>query len=123
MVKQNRYSHSDASDKVRRMFSIIGVTTLILGPGLAWVISFLSFKIVFQYIFELLLSVQGLFIFIFFCLLRSDIRKEWAGICQRKKRASQKSHSQNASDQIKENGNTVGKAEARHQDSDRNSEV
>ena len=58
----------------RTLLSIMGVMTLF---GLTWFLGAFTFKeasIIFQYLFAIFNSLQGFFIFLFFCVLAKDTR-------------------------------------------------
>ncbi|CAI9728715.1 adhesion G-protein coupled receptor G6-like [Octopus vulgaris] len=57
-----------------RLFGIIGVFFLL---GLSWILAFFTFgeaALVFKYLFAIFNTLQGLFIFIFYCLYKKDAR-------------------------------------------------
>ena len=74
---------------------LIFVTFLL---GLTWVFGALTIvseaSLAFQILFALLNSLQGLFLFLFFCVLNKDARKSWKRVfsCGRDKRPFQSSH-------------------------------
>jgi len=73
----------DRSTSTIRKYRKMAHLAMILMPvfGLTWVFGFFSINnnklIFFQYIFNLLNSFQGLFIFIFYALLNNDLRREY----------------------------------------------
>ena len=67
------------NEVVRLIFSIGGVMFLF---GLTWLFAILTFSVeglreTFQILFTIFNSFQGLFIFVFLCLMSSDVREEW----------------------------------------------
>lgn len=67
------------NDAIRLIFSIGGVMTLF---GLTWLFAILTFSTTglretFQILFTIFNSFQGLFIFVFLCVMSSEIRDEW----------------------------------------------
>ena len=71
---------------IRLMISIGGVMALF---GLMWVFAFLTFfdgSTVFQFLFAIFNSLQGFFIFLFFCVLGKEGRELWLQVlcCGRK---------------------------------------
>ena len=75
---QGSRAHSNRDREIlQRLRSIFAVMCLI---GLTWVFGFLTIstaKIVYQYLFVVFNSSQGLFIFLFHCALKSEVRKAW----------------------------------------------
>ena len=66
-------------EAVRLIFSIGGVMSLF---GLTWIFAILTFSVqglreTFQILFTIFNSLQGLFVFLFICVMSSDIRDEW----------------------------------------------
>ncbi|XP_061559201.1 adhesion G-protein coupled receptor G4 [Phycodurus eques] len=56
------------------------VTTLTLLLGLTWTTGFFTWgpaRVVLLYIFSLLNSLQGIFIFLFHCLMKENVRRQW----------------------------------------------
>lgn len=57
-----------------------GAIALIVLLGLTWAFAIFSIDgggIVFQYLFTIFNSLQGLFIFIFYCLLKTEAQQAW----------------------------------------------
>lgn len=64
--------------QARRSFAILVVL------GLTWVFGVLAIKdakLVFQYLFCIFNSFQGLLVFIFYCALPRDTRRKWKSLC------------------------------------------
>ena len=86
---QKRFSSKDKSKRqtvVRLMISIMGVMALF---GLMWVFGALTIReasIAFQFLFAIFNSLQGFFIFLFFCVFGKDGRELWLQVlcCGRK---------------------------------------
>ena len=75
-LKNQSVSRNDA---IRVIFSIGGVMSLF---GLTWLFAALTFSVTglreaFQVLFTIFNSFQGLFIFLFLCVMSSDVREEW----------------------------------------------
>ena len=71
--------------------AIISVFSVMLMFGLSWLFGALSIDrgaIFFQWPFVILNTMQGFFLFIFFCVLGSDAREEWLNLlsCYRRKK-------------------------------------
>ena len=69
-------------EMIRLTFSIGGVMCLF---GLTWLFAILTFSVTglreaFQILFTIFNSFQGLFIFLFICVMSSDVREEWKGV-------------------------------------------
>jgi archaellum biogenesis protein FlaJ (TadC family) len=74
----------DKSDKTKTSSRLRGAVTLVIMLGLTWVFAILAIDggaPVFQYLFTVVNSLQGLFIFVFHCLLKMDARKAWKRAC------------------------------------------
>ncbi|XP_059208111.1 adhesion G-protein coupled receptor G6-like [Centropristis striata] len=62
------------------MHDLKGVTSLTLLLGLTWTVCFFTWtpaKVVLLYLFSILNTLQGLFIFLFHCLMKENVRKQW----------------------------------------------
>nr|KAG5695742.1 hypothetical protein BaRGS_004487 [Batillaria attramentaria] len=74
-LTDNKQETSQAAQKLRRA---IGVVVLL---GLTWVFGLLSIEdtsqIVFNYLFAVFNSLQGLFIFLFYCVFNKNTRAIW----------------------------------------------
>ena len=57
--------------------------------GLTWLLGVLAIKdakLVFQYLFCIFNALQGLLVFIFYCVLSKDTKKKWMSLCSRKEK-------------------------------------
>ena len=57
-----------------------GAIAVVILLGLTWVFAIFAVgraSLVFQYLFSIFNSLQGLFIFIFYCLLKKDVKDIW----------------------------------------------
>ena len=87
--RRKRFSNKDKAKRqtvVKLMIGILGVMTLF---GLMWVFGALTIReasIAFQFLFAIFNSLQGFFIFLFFCVLGKDTRELWLQVlcCGRK---------------------------------------
>ncbi|KAK2823054.1 hypothetical protein Q7C36_019654 [Tachysurus vachellii] len=62
------------------MKELRGVISLTLLLGLTWSSAFLTWgeaRVLLLYIFSILNSLQGFFIFLFQCLMKENVRKQW----------------------------------------------
>lgn len=96
IVKHNRnkvgnalVNKSQIKSNIRLTISLFGVMFLF---GLTWVLAAFTFSgasLVFQILFAVFNSLQGFFIFIFFCVLSSDVRQLWLEVvCGRRTKQS-----------------------------------
>ena len=72
-----KLSKTDTSNTATRVRGAISLVVLL---GLTWIFAIFAvgdFGIVFHYLFAIFNSLQGLFIFIFYCLLKKDAQKCW----------------------------------------------
>ena len=70
--------------QARRSFAILVVL------GLTWIFGILAIKdakLVFQYLFCIFNSFQGLLVFIFYCVLPRDTRRKWKSLCFGKRKS------------------------------------
>ena len=84
LVKHNRNKVGNAADyksqrksNIRLTISLFGIMSLF---GLTWVLAAFTFRgasLAFQILFAVFNSLQGFFIFVFFCVLSSDVRQLW----------------------------------------------
>lgn len=72
------------TDSTKTSSRLRGAVTLVIMLGLTWVFAILAIDggaPVFQYLFTVFNSLQGLFIFVFHCLLKTDAQKAWKRAC------------------------------------------
>lgn len=72
------------TDSTKTSSRLRGAVTLVIMLGLTWVFAILAIDggaPVFQYLFTVFNSLQGLFIFVFHCLLKTDAQKAWKKAC------------------------------------------
>ena len=72
--------------QIRRALSILVLL------GLTWLFGVLAIgdaKLVFQYLFCIFNSLQGLLVFIFYCVLSKDARRQWRSLCSGRKTTKQ----------------------------------
>ena len=93
LIKHTRKKLSkDGTNKTQGTIkAIISVFSVMLMFGLSWLFGALSIdraSIFFQWLFLIFNTLQGFFLFIFFCVLGSDAREEWLNLlsCYRRKK-------------------------------------
>lgn len=87
LIKHNRKKIGKAADTKTQRKSNIRLTISMFGImflfGLTWVLAAFTINgasLIFQILFAVFNSMQGFFIFIFFCVLSSDVRQLWSEI-------------------------------------------
>jgi hypothetical protein len=78
-----------------------GAVSLVVLLGLTWafaILAFDNFGIVFHYLFAILNSLQGFFIFIFYCFMKKEARQCWRKALPCLKSPYQKNISTNTQD-------------------------
>ncbi|CAK6957240.1 adhesion G-protein coupled receptor G4 isoform X1 [Scomber scombrus] len=73
-------ANSPAGTHSGLMHDLKGVASLTLLLGLTWTVGFFTWgpaRVVLLYLFSGLNTLQGLFIFIFHCLMKENVRKQW----------------------------------------------
>uniref|UniRef100_A0A665UDN8 Adhesion G protein-coupled receptor G4b n=1 Tax=Echeneis naucrates TaxID=173247 RepID=A0A665UDN8_ECHNA len=77
---RNMRINSPAGSHSGLMRDLKSVASLTLLLGLTWTVGFFTFglsRVVMLYLFSGLNSLQGLFIFLFHCLMKENVRKQW----------------------------------------------
>ncbi|XP_033182236.1 adhesion G-protein coupled receptor G6-like [Anabas testudineus] len=72
--------NSPAGTRSGLMHDLKGVASITLLLGLTWTVGFFTWgpaRVVLLYMFSGLNSLQGLFIFLFHCLMKENVRKQW----------------------------------------------
>ena len=112
IIHHSRTKDKNAINTTKQLLtSIFGITFLF---GMSWV--FGAFTIsdaspVFNYLFTIFTSLQGFFIFIFFCVLGKEARELWITLlCCRQKQPGSSIHHKTSISSIKSSG---GKASTR----------
>jgi len=88
--KLTQSQHTHAAIHLQRAASVM----ILL--GLTWAFAFFAIggaNIAFQYLFAVFNSLQGLFIFIFYCASRKDVQQAWKEMLTRSKKATTSSSS------------------------------
>ncbi|XP_061691689.1 adhesion G-protein coupled receptor G6 isoform X2 [Syngnathoides biaculeatus] len=73
----DRKTSSGGRGALRELRAVAGLTVLL---GLTWLIGFFSFgpgKVAMMYLFVIFNTLQGFFVFLFHCLMKEDVRKQW----------------------------------------------
>ncbi|XP_017263583.2 adhesion G-protein coupled receptor G4 [Kryptolebias marmoratus] len=71
--KVSAKSHGSLQD----LRAVVGLTVLL---GLTWSMGFFSFgpgRVAMMYLFSICNSLQGFFVFLFYCLMKDNVRKQW----------------------------------------------
>ncbi|KAK7123642.1 hypothetical protein R3I93_021920 [Phoxinus phoxinus] len=74
--RQNPHNNQNRS-RLQDLRSIAGLTFLL---GLTWAFAFFAWEpvnLAFMYLFSILNSLQGFFIFVFHCAMKENVRKQW----------------------------------------------
>lgn len=72
------------SDRSKTTSRLRGAVSVVILLGLTWIFAIFAADgagIVFTYLFAIFNSLQGLFIFIFYCLLKKDAKRAWIAKC------------------------------------------
>ena len=73
-LEKSRSTKIDTQAQLRGIFSVVVLL------GLTWIFAIFAIgeaNLVFQYLFNILNSLQGFFVFIFYCCLKKDVAKLW----------------------------------------------
>ncbi|XP_055370578.1 adhesion G-protein coupled receptor G4-like [Betta splendens] len=73
-------ANSPAGTRSGLLHDLRGVASITLLLGLTWTVGFFTWgpaRVVLLYLFSGLNSLQGLFIFLFHCLMKENVRKQW----------------------------------------------
>ncbi|XP_025098275.1 adhesion G-protein coupled receptor G6-like isoform X3 [Pomacea canaliculata] len=76
-VAQRALTKSDSFSTIQRLRGAVGVVILL---GLTWIFAIFAIDLAsvpFYYLFAIFNSLQGLFIFVFYCVLKRDARQAW----------------------------------------------
>ncbi|KAI1903152.1 hypothetical protein AGOR_G00024270, partial [Albula goreensis] len=76
-IKRQNPQNAQQRNGVHELRSVAGLTVLL---GLTWGFAFFAWgpvNLAFMYLFSIFNSLQGLFIFIFHCALKENVRKQW----------------------------------------------
>ncbi|XP_073342675.1 adhesion G-protein coupled receptor G2 [Pagrus major] len=78
-IRQMRVNKRSANSRssLHDLRAVAGLTVLL---GLTWALAFFSFgpaKVAMMYLFSILNSLQGFFVFLFHCLMKENVRNQW----------------------------------------------
>ncbi|KAM9319564.1 adhesion G-protein coupled receptor G2 [Gastrophryne carolinensis] len=76
-IKKQKQLGFQRKTTLQDMRSVAGITFLL---GITWGLGFFSFgpgKVVIQYLFTICNTLQGFFIFFFYCVAKENVRKQW----------------------------------------------
>nr|KAG5695739.1 hypothetical protein BaRGS_004484 [Batillaria attramentaria] len=77
-LTDNKHGRAETSQAAQKLRRAIGVAVLL---GVTWVFGLLSIddtsQVVFNYLFAVFNSLQGLFIFLFYCVFNKNTRAAW----------------------------------------------
>ncbi|XP_055888101.1 uncharacterized protein LOC106072137 isoform X1 [Biomphalaria glabrata] len=98
-MSSSKLNKSDTNSTVQRLRGAIGVVILL---GLSWIFAIFAIdqaSVAFYYLFAIFNSLQGLFIFIFYCLLKKDAMTAWKSLfpCFEEYKEKSSSHSRTKS--------------------------
>ena len=105
----------DKKKKAQATFkTLLSVVSIMFLFGLQWLFGAFTIaeaSIVFQWLFVILSTLQGFFLFVFFCVLSQDAREEWLnlmslGIRKKKKRGVITSHASGTTRRDRNTGST-----------------
>ncbi|XP_059201699.1 adhesion G-protein coupled receptor G2-like [Centropristis striata] len=75
-MRANKHS----TNSLNSLHDLRAVASLTVLLGLTWLMGFFSFgpgKVVMMYLFSIFNSLQGFFLFLFHCLMKENVRKQW----------------------------------------------
>ncbi|KFU84037.1 G-protein coupled receptor 64, partial [Chaetura pelagica] len=73
-IKKKKQLGSQRKNSIQELRSVTGLTFLL---GITWGFAFLQVSVVFSYLFTIFNSLQGFFIFLFYCATKENVRKQW----------------------------------------------
>ncbi|XP_055368222.1 adhesion G-protein coupled receptor G4 [Betta splendens] len=76
-MKANKPSANGTSSSLKELRAVASLTVLL---GLTWSVGLFSFgpgRVVLMYVFTICNSLQGFFVFLFHCLMKDNVRKQW----------------------------------------------
>ncbi|NXH51598.1 AGRG2 protein, partial [Rhabdornis inornatus] len=73
-IKKKKQLGAQRKTSIQDLRSIAGLTFLL---GITWGFAFFTVNEVFTYLFTIFNTLQGFFIFIFYCVTKENVRKQW----------------------------------------------
>ncbi|XP_035744459.1 adhesion G-protein coupled receptor G2 [Egretta garzetta] len=73
-IKKKKQLGAQRKTSIQDLRSVAGLTFLL---GITWGFAFFTVNEVFTYLFTIFNSLQGFFIFIFYCVTKENVRKQW----------------------------------------------
>uniref|UniRef100_A0AAY5KFY8 G-protein coupled receptors family 2 profile 2 domain-containing protein n=1 Tax=Esox lucius TaxID=8010 RepID=A0AAY5KFY8_ESOLU len=79
-IQKDAYGSAEPADSDEALQASEAVASLTFLLGLTWPITFFTWgpaRVPLLYLFTILNSLQGFFIFVFHCLMKENVRKQW----------------------------------------------
>ncbi|NXV46600.1 AGRG2 protein, partial [Uria aalge] len=73
-IKKKKQLGAQRKTSIQDLRSVAGLTFLL---GITWGFAFFTINEVFTYLFTIFNTLQGFFIFIFYCVTKENVRKQW----------------------------------------------
>ncbi|NWZ76096.1 AGRG2 protein, partial [Poecile atricapillus] len=73
-IKKRKQLGAQRKTSIQELRSVAGLTFLL---GITWGFAFFTVNEVFTYLFTIFNTLQGFFIFIFYCVSKENVRKQW----------------------------------------------
>ncbi|KFQ87805.1 G-protein coupled receptor 64, partial [Phoenicopterus ruber ruber] len=73
-IKKKKQLGAQRKTSIQDLRSVAGLTFLL---GITWGLAFFTVNEVFTYLFTIFNTLQGFFIFIFYCVTKENVRKQW----------------------------------------------
>ncbi|NXI98812.1 AGRG2 protein, partial [Psophia crepitans] len=73
-IKKKKQLGAQRKTSIQDLRSVAGLTFLL---GITWGLAFFTVNNVFTYLFTIFNTLQGFFIFIFYCVTKENVRKQW----------------------------------------------
>ncbi|NXR75470.1 AGRG2 protein, partial [Pycnonotus jocosus] len=73
-IKKKKQLGAQRKTTIQDLRSVAGLTFLL---GITWGLAFFTVNEVFTYLFTIFNTLQGFFIFIFYCVTKENVRKQW----------------------------------------------